>query len=206
VDHLAADDLRNVVGLIGQEDYLFDTTLAENLRIGRREASDERLRDVLSRVGLADWLSELPEGLGTDVGRHGARLSGGQRKRVAVARALLAEFPLLVLDEPAEHLDRLAADSLTADLLAITTERSLVFITHRLYGLETVDEILVMDGGRVIESGTHDQLLKLGQQYASLWWEEEGHGGGSGNTANEKSRQSMVAASAGGVEDWSSTR
>jgi thiol reductant ABC exporter CydC subunit len=206
LDQVATDDLHKVVGLIGQDDYLFDTTLAENLRIGRREASDDELRDALSRVGLGDWFGDLPQGLGTEVGRHGTRLSGGQRKRVAVARALLAQFPLLILDEPAEHLDRIAADSLTADLLAVATERSLVFITHRLYGLETVDEIVVMDEGRVIERGTHDQLLKLGQKYANLWWQEEDHDAALNSAANEQPHQSKVAAAVGGLEDWSPKR
>ena len=123
----------------------------------------DELRDVLDRVGLAGWLDELPEGLATEVGRHGSHLSGGQRQRVAVARALLADFPVLVLDEPAEHLDPLAADALTADLLAVTDDRSLVLITHRLAGLESVDEILVMDEGRVVERGTHDVLIDRGR-------------------------------------------
>ncbi len=175
LDRLAGDDLRTVVGLIGQDDYLFDTTLAENLRIGRRDATDTELRHVLDRVGLAGWVDDLADGLATAVGRHGARLSGGQRKRIAVARALLADFPLLVLDEPAEHLDVAAAESLTADLLGVTDDRTLVLITHRLSGLEGVDEVLVMDGGRVVERGTHDQLVLQGQRYANLWWEEIRH-------------------------------
>ncbi len=175
IERLPGDDLRTVVGLIGQDDYLFDTNLAENLRIGRRDASDAELRNVLVRVGLADWVGGLPAGLATDVGRHGARLSGGQRKRVAVARALLADFPVLLLDEPAEHLDVGAADALTADLLTLSDDRSLVLITHRLAGLEGLDEVLVMDGGRVIERGTHDELLLHGPRYASLWWEEARH-------------------------------
>jgi thiol reductant ABC exporter CydC subunit len=175
LDHLAGDDLRTVVGLIGQDDYLFDTSVAENLRIGRRDASDSELRHVLDRVGLASWVGDLPDGLATEVGRHGARLSGGQRKRVAVGRALLADFPLVVLDEPAEHLEVAAADSLTADLLTVTHDRSLVLITHRLAGLESVDEVLVMDGGRVVERGTHNELLDLGRRYANLWWEEARH-------------------------------
>ena len=104
-------------GLVGQDAYLFDTTIAENLRIGRRDATDAELAEVLDRVGLAGWLGGLPAGAG-DRGRPArARLSGGQRQRVAVARALLADFPVLVLDEPAEHLDPAAADALTADLL-----------------------------------------------------------------------------------------
>ena len=89
-----------------------------------------------------------------------------------MARALLADFPVLILDEPAEHLDPLAADALTADLLDVTDGRSLVLITHRLAGLESVDEILVMDAGRVVERGTHDELLGRGGRYSNLWWEE----------------------------------
>ena len=130
------------------------------------------LRQVLARVGLGGWLDELPRGLATEVGRHGARLSGGQRQRIAVARALLADFPVLVLDEPAEHLDPVTADALTADLLTITEGRSLLLITHRLAGLESVDEIVVMEAGRVVERGTHDELLAEGRRYSNLWWEE----------------------------------
>jgi thiol reductant ABC exporter CydC subunit len=172
VERLAGDDLRTVVGMVGQDAFLFDTTIAENLRVGRREATDRELGQVLVRVGLDGWIDDLPRGLSTEVGRHGARLSGGQRQRVAVARALLADFPVLVLDEPAEHLEPLAADALTADLLRVTEGRSLLLITHRLAGLESVDEILVMEAGRVVERGTHDELLAEGLRYSNLWWEE----------------------------------
>ncbi len=171
-ERLSGDDLRTVVGLVGQDAYLFDTSVGENLRVGRRDATDEQLRDVLGRVGLASWLADLPEGLGTEVGSHGARLSGGQRQRLAVARALLADFPVLVLDEPAEHLEPAAADALTADLLDMTGGRSLVLITHRLAGLESVDEIMVMERGRVVQRGTHDELLGQAGRYSDLWWEE----------------------------------
>lgn len=172
LDRLAGEDVRTVVGLVSQEAYLFDTTIAENLWIGRRQATDGQLREVLERVGLTDWLDDLPRGLATEVGRHGARLSGGQRQRIGVARALLADFPVLVLDEPTEHLDPYAADTLTSDLLRVTEGRSLILITHRLAGLESADEILVMDGGRVVERGTHDGLLAQSGRYSNLWWEE----------------------------------
>ena len=102
------------------------------------------------------------------MGGHGGRLSGGQRQRIGLARALLADFPVLVLDEPAEHLEPVAADALTADLLDVTEGRSLVLITHRLAGLESVDEILVMEAGRVVERGTHDALLDQGGWYSRL--------------------------------------
>ena len=172
LERMAADDVRQVVGLVEQRAHLFDTTLAENLRVGRRAATDTELTDVLVRVGLGDWLAGLPKGLATEVGAEGARLSGGQRQRVAVARALLADFPILVLDEPTEHLDPAAADALTADLLALTEDRSTLFISHRLLGLERVDEIVVLDAGQIVERGTHTELLTAGGRYAGLWWEE----------------------------------
>ena len=172
MDRLGADDVRRTVGLVEQSPHLFDTTLAENLRIGRRTTTDAELADVLARVGLGEWLSGLPRGLATEVGSMGSRLSGGQRQRVAVARALLAEFPILVLDEPAEHLDAAAADALTTDLLSLTEDHSTLLITHRLTGLEQVDEIVVLDAGRVVERGTHADLLAAGGRYAGMWWEE----------------------------------
>lgn len=171
-NRLVADDVRRVVGLVEQSPHLFATTLAENLRVGRRSATDDELRDVLGRVGLGEWLAGLPQGLATDVGPGGTRLSGGQRQRVAVARALFADFPVLVLDEPAEHLDPAAADALTADLLDITQGRATLLITHRLTGLEEIDEIVFLDKGRAAERGTHAELLALGGRYAGAWWEE----------------------------------
>ncbi len=172
LERLSSDELRRAVGLVEQTPHLFDTTLAENLRVGRRDASDDDLGAVLNRVGLGDWLAGLPDGLATRVGTQGVRLSGGQRQRVAVARALLAEFSILVLDEPAEHLDPAAADALTADLLALTAGQSTLFITHRLWGLDQVDEIIVLDQGHVVERGSHDDLVSAGGRYASLWWDE----------------------------------
>lgn len=172
LERLTGEDVRLVVGLVEQHPHLFDTTLAENLRVGRREATDEQLADVLRRVGLSEWLGGLPEGLRTRTGAHGSRLSGGQRQRVALARALLADFPILVLDEPSEHLDPAAADALTSDLLRVTEGRCVLLITHRLEGLEHVDEIVVLEAGEVTERGTHTDLLHAGGRYASLWWEE----------------------------------
>jgi thiol reductant ABC exporter CydC subunit len=169
---LGGDDCRRVIGLVSQDAHVFDSTLEENLRLARRDATNEQLREALASVRLHDWTECLPAGLGTAVGERGARMSGGQRQRLAIARAALADFPLLVLDEPGEHLDIPTADAIVADLLAITRERATLLITHRLTGLEAVDEVLVLDHGRVLERGTHAELLALGGRYANLWLRE----------------------------------
>jgi ATP-binding cassette subfamily C protein CydC len=172
LDQLAGDDVREMIGLVAQDAHIFDTTLANNLRIGRPGAPDGELLAALERVGLSEWANRLPKGLATELGERGMRVSGGERQRIAVARALLADFPVLVLDEPTEHLDTATADAITADLLAITAGRSTLLVTHRLLGLEEVDRIYVLDAGLVVEQGTHDELLAAGGRYAELWWRE----------------------------------
>ncbi|MFE5037715.1 thiol reductant ABC exporter subunit CydD [Streptomyces sp. NPDC056683] len=154
-----SDDVRRLVGLCAQDAHLFDSSVRENLLLARKDATEEDLRDALGRARLLDWVDGLPDGLDTLVGEHGARLSGGQRQRLALARALLADFPVLVLDEPAEHLDLPTADALTADLLAATEGRTTLLVTHRLAGLEAVDEVVVLDAGRVVQRGSHAELI-----------------------------------------------
>ncbi|MBQ0997916.1 thiol reductant ABC exporter subunit CydD [Streptomyces sp. RK62] len=158
---LDGDDVRRLVGLCAQDAHLFDSSVRENLLLARKDATEAELRDALERARLLDWADGLPDGLDTLVGEHGARLSGGQRQRLALARALLADFPVLVLDEPAEHLDLPTADALTADLLAATEGRTTVLITHRLAGLEAVDEVVVLDAGRVVQRGPYAELAAV---------------------------------------------
>ncbi|CAM5525371.1 thiol reductant ABC exporter subunit CydD [Streptomyces canus] len=155
---LRSDDVRRLVGLCAQDAHLFDSSVRENLLLAKKEATEDELRDALYRARLLDWAESLPDGFDTLVGEHGAWLSGGQRQRLALARALLADFPVLVLDEPAEHLDLPTADALTADLLAATEGRTTLLITHRLAGLESVDEVVVLDEGRVVQRGSYAEL------------------------------------------------
>jgi ATP-binding cassette subfamily C protein CydCD len=134
--------------------------------LARPAATDKQLRAALRDARLLEWVDSLPDGLETLVGEYGARISGGQRRRLALARALLADFPVLVLDEPAEHLDLPTADALTADLLRATAGRAAggratVLITHRLAGLAVsgaVDEIVVLDHGRAVQRGSYEEL------------------------------------------------
>jgi thiol reductant ABC exporter CydC subunit len=172
ISDLCDDAYRRVIGLVSQDVHIFDTTLEENLRLARRDASPEDLRAALKRARLLDWIESLPAGLATPVGAHGARISGGQRQRLAVARALLAEFPVLIVDEPGEHLDTATADALVADLLDATPQQAVLLITHRLAGLEAVDEVIVLDGARALERGTHAELRAAGGEYARMWARE----------------------------------
>ena len=149
ITRLDGDTVRTIVGLCAQDAHVFDSTLGENLLLARREATDEQVSSALRRAGLLDWVEDLPAGLDTDVGEHGVRLSGGQRQRLSLARVLLADFPVLVLDEPTEHLDEQTADALTRDLLTATEGRTILLITHRAAGLGQVDEIVRIEAGRL---------------------------------------------------------
>ncbi|MFM1964373.1 MAG: hypothetical protein RL134_98 [Actinomycetota bacterium] len=173
---LSSDEVREDIGLLTQDAHIFDTTVRENLHLGAPRATDDDVRAVLARVGLAGWLLHLPRGLDTDLGPHGVAISGGERQRLALARLLLAERRLLVLDEPTEHLDPQTADALTDDLLAVTAGRSTLLITHRLRGLDRVDRIVVLIAGQVRAVGTHAELLAQGGWYADRWRAEQERG------------------------------
>jgi ATP-binding cassette subfamily C protein CydCD len=176
-DELAGEELRRGVGIVEQDAHLFDTTIEENLRLARRSASEGELWEDLARVRLLDWVRSLPDGLATEVGEGGHQISGGQRQRLALARALLADFPVLILDEPGEHLDAPTARAVTAELLGAAGERTILLITHRYHALEEMDEVVVLDRGRVVERGTHRELLAGEARYAALWRERRDEDG-----------------------------
>ena len=166
IEALDGDAHRTVVGLVAQDAHVFDTTVHENLMLARREATTADLAAALARARLHDLNLDIEAGPG------GRRLSGGQRQRIALARADLAGFPLVVLDEPGEHLDVATGDAIVADALA--DGRGTLLITHRLAGLEAMDEIVVLEAGRVAERGTHAELLRRGGRYADSWLREGG--------------------------------
>ena len=141
---LRQEDVRRTFALAGQEAHVFDSTIRENLRLARPEATDEELRAVLGRARLGEWVASLPDGLDTLVGEEGTQLSGGQRQRLVVARALLADAPVLLVDEPTAHLDGPTAEALVADVLDAAGERSVLLITHRPEGLDLVDRVVTL--------------------------------------------------------------
>ncbi|MCU1628683.1 MAG: cydCD [Pseudonocardia sp.] len=169
VTTLAGDDVRRVLTLCAQDAHVFDTSIGENVLLARRSAGPREVRAALAAARLLDWVDGLPDGSATAVGEHGSRVSGGQRQRIALARALLADRPVLLLDEPTEHLDLATADALAAELLAATAGRTTLLLTHRLAALGEVDEIVVLDGGRVVERGTHARLLAARGPYRRMW-------------------------------------
>jgi ATP-binding cassette subfamily C protein CydC len=162
------EDLRRHIAVVSQAPHLFTATLRENLRVANPQASDELLLAALETAQLDEFVASQPDGLDSWVGEAGVKLSGGQARRVAIARALLKEAPVLLLDEPTEGLDPATERELMRALDRLMAGRTVLLITHRLVGLEVMDEILVLDRGRVAERGSHHELLTAGGIYAGM--------------------------------------
>jgi len=148
------EDVRRLIAVAGQDAHLFSTSIRDNVRLGRPEATDAELERALREARIWDWIESLPEGLDTLVGEEGRELSGGQFQRIVLARALLVEAPVLVLDEPTAHLDPPTAEALIEDIFAAAGDRSVLLITHRGEGLELADELLVLEDDHTKGGGT----------------------------------------------------
>lgn len=170
VRDLASDDVRTLMTGLTQDPYIFQTTLRDNLRLAGPDAGEERLREAVREARLEQWADRT--GWDAQLGEDGRTVSGGQLQRLALARALLYDPPVLLLDEPAEALDEETADRLMADLLDVTHGRTTLLVTHRLRGLEGVDEIVVLEEGRVIQRGPHERLVAEPGYYRDLWESE----------------------------------
>ena len=161
--------LRRMMGIVSQETILFNDTIGSNIKYGLQNVSEERMKDAAKNANALDFINEQPEGFNTVIGEKGVRLSGGQRQRIAIARGILKNPPILILDEAtssldteSEHLVQIAIDNLMA-------ERTVLVIAHRLTTVENADNILVMDNGKIVASGTHQELLSQGGLYTRLY-------------------------------------
>jgi ABC-type multidrug transport system fused ATPase/permease subunit len=162
-------DARRMFSLVNQGTYLFNASLNENLRLARPSASPEEIEEACRQAELDEFVKSLPKGYETLVGERGVQFSGGERQRVAIARALLKDAPVFIFDEPTANLDPATERRLVETLHRVQKMKSVLWITHRLVGLEDMDEILVLDKGQIVERGTHAELLKQEGLYWKLW-------------------------------------
>jgi ATP-binding cassette subfamily B protein len=170
--HLA--DLRRAIGLVSQDVFLFHGSVQENIAYGSPDASVE---DVISAATIAeahDFISQLPQGYDTIVGERGQKLSGGQRQRIAIARSVLKNPPILILDEATSAVDNETEAAIQRSLDKITVNRTTIAIAHRLSTIRNAHQIYVMDAGKIVEAGTHEELLALNGIYTSLWRVQSG--------------------------------
>jgi len=163
------DSLRSAIGVVPQDTVLFNDTLYRNLAYGRPEATEEEVYRAARMAHLEDFIHSLPEGYETKVGERGLKLSGGEKQRVAIARVILKNPPLLILDEATSSLDSLSEQAILGALKEVSQQRTTLVIAHRLSTIRDANTILVMDGGRIVESGSHNDLLTRGGHYAHLW-------------------------------------
>jgi thiol reductant ABC exporter CydC subunit len=166
---LAQTQLRELVGLVSQDTHVFTDTLRGNLLVANPRAADADLRRALARAHLSELAEDLPDGLDTHLGEQGLRLSGGERQRLSIARALLKDAPILLLDEPTANLDPETEAGVLEAAYELMPGRATLVITHRLVRMEEVDEILILDRGRIVERGTHEDLLNARGLYRELF-------------------------------------
>ncbi|PFL17341.1 thiol reductant ABC exporter subunit CydC [Bacillus cereus] len=173
-EHAHTNLLSKYISVLNQKPHLFDTTIGNNVRIGKPEANDEEIWKALEKAQLASHIASLPDGLRTKMHEMGKRFSGGERQRVAFARTLMQESPIIVLDEPTIGLDPKTELSLIETMFSATEEKTVIWITHHLVGIEHVDEVIFLDRGQIVMRGSHEQLLKENKKYRKLYELDKG--------------------------------
>ena len=160
---------RKHIGLVPQEPFLFSASVADNIRYAQPDAGDEQVLEAAMRISQGEWLEVLPQGLETDAGERGANLSMGQRQLVALARVLLKDPSILILDEATASVDPFTEAQIQEGLRCVMQDRTSIVIAHRLWTIQNADRIIVMQNGRIIAEGTHETLMAAGGHYAELY-------------------------------------
>lgn len=173
IRQVTQDSLRTAIGIVPQDTVLFNDTLYNNLAYGRPGASEAEVQHAAQQAHLADFIQSLPQGYATQVGERGLKLSGGEKQRVAIARVLLKNPPILILDEATSSLDSISEQAILDALNAVSRQRTTLVIAHRLSTVRDADRIVVMDQGRIVESGSHNELLEKNGYYARLWMQQQ---------------------------------
>jgi ATP-binding cassette subfamily B protein len=174
ISRLRQADLRSLIAYVPQDPAMFHRSIAENIRVGRPDATDREVREAARLAYAAEFIDALPHGYETLVGERGIKLSGGQRQRVAIARAILKDAPILVLDEATSSLDSENELLIQEALWRLMANRTAIVIAHRLSTVRRMDRLVILDRGRIAEQGSHDLLLATGGIYAALWAHQSG--------------------------------
>jgi subfamily B ATP-binding cassette protein MsbA len=169
ISSLSLRSLRQQLALVSQDVVLFNDTIRSNIAYGRADLSDAQVWDAVARANLSSFIDSLPDGLETIVGDRGVRLSGGQRQRIAIARAVIKDAPILILDEATSALDTLSERAVQASIEALRANRTTLIVAHRLSSVVSADCIVVLQEGRIVQQGTHDELLQSQGLYQSLY-------------------------------------
>ena len=174
VSACAQQSLRRQVAYVPQEALLFHRSIRENIAYGRPDATEDQIREAARLANALEFIDRLPAGLDTMVGERGVKLSGGQRQRVAIARAILSDCPILVLDEATSALDSESEALVQGALENLMRGRTSIVVAHRLSTVASLDRIVVLSGGKIVEDGTHSELTQAGGEYAGLWSRQTG--------------------------------
>ena len=168
VKDYSMDSLMKNFSFVFQSVYLFQDTIANNIRFGQPDAPMEKVIEAAKKACCHDFIMALPDGYETIIGEGGANLSGGEKQRISIARAIMKDAPIIILDEATANVDPESEQELTAAIEALTKEKTIMMIAHRLKTVRHADNILVIDGGKIVQSGTHDELMHQGRDLPPL--------------------------------------